>query len=143
MSTFKWDWTSLIIVTLLTLILFSEIQTFVSPVMGEVQISGFQYTSDNSPVARYLWLWIKWVCYGLGGVFAAVGLILFLMGWYFNNAGQTKQGWKAAIAGFGFVLVIPFIRIVFGNWLTFAEETPFVPEPTSLLILESWMNGLV
>jgi len=140
---FKWDWSSLFVMTLILFILGTELRTLVSPVVDEMQSWGYQYSEESNPVASYLWLWIKWICYALGGIFASVGLILFLMGWYFNNANQTKQGWKAAVAGFGFVLVIPFTRIVFGEWITFSDEVPFVPEPTSMLLLESWFKTLV
>ena len=91
----------------------------------------FQATEENSPIARYLWLWIKWICYTLGGVAGAAGLVFGIFGFWVGRGQIIKQGIISAIAGFAFILVIPFVRIVFGEWISFAEEDPFLPEPTA------------
>ena len=101
----------------------------------------FQQTEDNSPIARYLWLWIKWVCYALGGVAGAAGLIFGIFGFWVGRGQIIKQGLISAVAGFAFILVIPFVRIVFGEWITFAEEDPFIPDETQTLLFEALQQG--
>ena len=94
----------------------------------------FQPTDDNSPIARYLWLWIKWVCYTLGGVAGATGLVFGIFGFWVGRGPIIKQGLISAVAGFAFVLVIPFVRIVFGEWVNYREDPVYLPEPTAALL---------
>ena len=102
-----------------------------------------QHDEDSSPVARYLWLWIKWVCYSMGGVAGAAGIIMGIFGFWVGRGPIIKQGLISAAAGFAFILVIPFTRIVFVEWIDFAEEDPFVPEVTTAIeppLPAEWMR---
>ncbi|CAM2064184.1 hypothetical protein SCOR_02375 [Sulfidibacter corallicola] len=110
----------------------------------------FQFIQNTqaNPIARYLWLWIKYICYTLGGAAGSTGAIFGIGGFWIGRQDLMKQGVISAIAGFAFILVIPFVRMVFGSWITFAEQQPYLPEVQARMpvvaepVSESWVSDL-
>ncbi len=108
----------------------------IAPELGAEPVPAFFQEGEANPAARYLWQWIKFGCYTLGGAAGAMGLMFGIFGFWVGRGPIIKQGIISAIAGFAFVLVIPFVRIVFSDWVEFAEEDVFIPEvETTRLVL--------
>ena len=105
-----------------------EVMSWADPIDWEtVQMSAFQFGEENNPIGRYLWVVIRYVCYGLGGVAGAAGMIFGIFGFWVGRGPIIKQGLISAIAGFAFVLVIPMVRIIFSEWVDFIDVEPYIP----------------
>ena len=107
----------------------------------------FAQEQDTNVVPLYLFQWIRFICYGLGGIAGIVGLLFLIFGFWTAKVSMMKSGMIAAVAGFAFVIVIPFSRIVFSDWVSeFTEEDAFIPDAdTSFnpIELEPWQKSLV
>ena len=128
-------------IILLLLILITSTSIFaghtapISPEMSVEPVPAYFQEGEANPAARYLWRWIKFGCYTLGGAAGAMGLMFGIFGFWVGRGPIIKQGIISAIAGFAFVLVIPFVRIVFSEWVDFAEEDVFIPEVETTRLL--------
>ena len=118
----------------------ADVATWFEPIdWNTVHYSAYQtFEEDNNPIGRYLWVWIKYACYGLGGVAGASGLLFGIFGFWVGRGQIIKQGIISTIAGFAFILVIPTVRIIFDQWVEFAEAQPYIPELQNML----WVWGL-
>lgn len=121
-------WTFLVVILGVGAMLWASSPEAVGKEANLQPMHAFFQEGEANPAARYLWQWIKFGCYTLGGAAGAMGLMFGIFGFWVGRGPIIKQGIISAVAGFAFVLVIPFVRIVFSEWVEFAEEDPFIPE---------------